>query len=181
MPVFKYASIGSISRATLRTDDLIDAFADALLNLIEENRDYYSSPERDMNELNDVTDMRARVREARDWLDYHGNGNVDPEEWDQHMEDGMQMQLQLIDDLNCFAPPYVYFGPCQGDSADFGFWPDDGEIEEGVRDGFLLKVNDLSAIPPTYEGDVILVNDHGNITIGHQRMVPQFESIWDCV
>ena len=52
----------------------------------------------------------------------------------------------------------------EGDGADFGYWPID--IEEDVGEGSILKVNGFGEWPTGYSGDVVVVNDHGNLTIG---------------
>ena len=72
---------------------------------------------------------------------------------------------ELIERLNTFAPDYCYFGAHEGDGSDFGFWVDHFAIEEDVESGELLSVSDLAEIPVDYVGDVILVNDHGNMSL----------------
>jgi len=67
----------------------------------------------------------------------------------------------LFDMLNEYAPSYCYFGAHPGDGADYGFWV--SEDLEYDFDG--LKVNDLSEVPAGYTGDVLHVNDHGNMTL----------------
>jgi hypothetical protein len=71
----------------------------------------------------------------------------------------------LFDALNDYAPIYCYFGSHPGDGADYGFWPID-DIEQ-VFDG--LKVSDTSDVPNSYIGEVMHVNDHGNMTLYFAR------------
>jgi hypothetical protein len=67
----------------------------------------------------------------------------------------------LFDALEQFAPPYGYFGAHIGDGADYGFW-----LSETMPDDFDgLKVSDLSEVPRGYSGEVLHVNDHGNMTL----------------
>jgi len=67
----------------------------------------------------------------------------------------------LSDALEEYAPPYFYFGAHPGDGADFGFW-----LSESFEDDFDgLKGSDTSEIPTSYTGEVLRVNDHGNMTL----------------
>jgi hypothetical protein len=68
-------------------------------------------------------------------------------------------ELQGI--LENHALPYFYFGICEGDGAEFGFWLSQDSIQE--FDG--LKVDDLSEVPTGYTGEVLEVNDHGNMSL----------------
>lgn len=67
----------------------------------------------------------------------------------------------LFDMLQEHAPAYAYFGSHPGDGSDYGFWLDDGF--EYDFDG--LKVSDTSQVPADYNGEVLQVSDHGNITL----------------
>jgi hypothetical protein len=85
---------------------------------------------------------------------------------------------ELIDAINEFCPPYVYFGAHPGDPADFGFWPDFDLIEQDVRDGVILKTD--GDVPEDWRGYVLQVNDHGNTTM-HLVTEKGVEVLWDCV
>ena len=94
-----------VSNATLRTEDLIEAFSNEL--------DYRTFP---------VTDL---VFEARVWLEgqeaYWENfpdvcGSLTYE------EAGMEIVNDLIDRLTSLAPEGLYFGAHEGDGACFGWW-----------------------------------------------------------
>jgi hypothetical protein len=67
----------------------------------------------------------------------------------------------LIDALNEYAPAHFFFGTHPGDGSDFGYWLSDGFADD--FDG--LKVSDTSEVPRGYSGEVLLVNDHGNMTL----------------
>ena len=149
-------TIGSISTGTLHPADLLDAFAYELQRYAEPNS-YYSDICRDVR--------------------YTLNGLDRDEIAENKRAQGLVGELQ--DALSELAPPYTYFGTLDGDSADFGFWPDLESLEEDARSGELLKVSDLSEIPPDWIGPVALVNDHGNLTVGHT--VACFKHSWDCV
>jgi hypothetical protein len=139
----KYASIGSISSGTLRTEDLLDTFAFELEHLVQRNADEWCS---------DAGRARrdayvALVRDARE-------ANPDTEE-------GAELVTELEDALDEFAPPYAYFGAHEGNGSDFGFWLSDGALED--FDG--LRVSDLSEVPRKYSGEVLHINERGNMTL----------------
>ena len=67
----------------------------------------------------------------------------------------------LTDALNEYAPTGFYFGSHPGDGADFGYWLSECFAED--FDG--LKVNDLAEVPTGHSGEVLHVNDHGNMSL----------------
>lgn len=68
----------------------------------------------------------------------------------------------LFDMLQEHAPAYAYFGSHPGDGSDYGFWLSE-EFPGDEFDG--LKVDDTSDVPADYTGEVLHVNDHGNMTL----------------
>lgn len=102
------ATIGSISHGTLRTVDLLDAFA---------------------SELDRLESERDDVAEARAVLTLHNAGWLTIAD----SEEASELVQALQDALNEFAPPYCYFGTTEGDGSDFGFWPSLDAIEELPR------------------------------------------------
>jgi len=68
---------------------------------------------------------------------------------------------ELFDVLGEYSPTGFYFGSHPGDGADYGFWLSEDFAEE--FDG--LKVSDLSEVPTGYAGEVLYVNDHGNMSL----------------
>ena len=86
----------------------------------------------------------------------------------------------LIDTLYGMSPPYAYFGAHEGDGSDYGFWPHYDAIFDAIHDGELLQVSDLSEIPDKFTGDICLINDHGNMTIG-RALHGVFYSCWAIV
>jgi len=82
----------------------------------------------------------------------------------------------LFDALNEYCMPYFYFGAHPGDGADFGYW-----LCEDFKYNFDgLKVDDLSDIPTGYTGEVLQVNDHGNMTLYYCSLGRLYE-IWSIV
>ena len=136
----KYASIGSISHGTLRTEDLLATFADEIEYQVQRNADEWCS---DQGRI-DRNNFLRLANEARE---------IDPDG-----EDAAELIDELGDTLEHFAPPYCYFGANEGDGSDFGFWPCMDEIDE------LPHVEDSDEAKALGE-DCAFVNDHGNVTV----------------
>ena len=85
-------------------------------------------------------------------------GATDAETADERLANDVQ---ELTEILEANAPAYAYFGTHPGDGAEFGFWLSDCLVED--FDG--LKVNDTSEVPTGFTGEVLHVNDHGNMTL----------------
>ncbi len=83
----------------------------------------------------------------------------------------------LFDRLEYYAPPYFYFGAHPGDGADYGFWL--REDWEAAFDG--LKVSDLAEVPKGYRGEVVHINDHGNMSLYCKGRNGQFREVWAIV
>lgn len=67
----------------------------------------------------------------------------------------------LFDALSEYAPAYFYFGAHPGDGSNYGYWLSECFAED--FDG--MKVSDLSEVPTGFSGEVLNVNDHGNMTV----------------
>jgi len=134
------AQIGSISHGTLRTEDLLDAFATELSWLA-----------RDINDAAQRTIYQELAAEAEN-AETDDNGElVDADQ-------ASDLVNELIDAMNELAPPFCYFGASEGDGSDFGFWPSMESIEE------LPRVSDPSEVDAMGE-ECVFVNDHGNVTV----------------
>jgi len=83
----------------------------------------------------------------------------------------------LFDLLNEYSPPYFFFGAHPGNGSDYGFWLSEFFPEE--FDG--LQVSDLSEIPKTYFGEVLLIGDHGNMTLFVRKRNGHLKEIWSVV
>lgn len=95
---------GSISWGTLRQQDLLRAFADE----IEAHMPFNGAR------------MCSEAREIADTLD-----SVDLPDTE-ISEQAAQMLESMTDQLNEIAAPHgLYFGTCEGDGSDFGFWRTD--------------------------------------------------------
>lgn len=119
-----YLPIGSISHGTLRTEDLLDSFRDALAELD-----------------NPCVDGIME------------NADLDDDSCYADTENNRELLNSLFDQLNDHCPPYCYFGAHEGDGSDFGCWPCDLGDFDGLRvsdtsevpadySGEVLHVND---------------------------------------
>jgi hypothetical protein len=152
----RYSSIGSISSGTMRNEDLIPTFAWELDHLLKKQVKRFKRAE-----------YRKLIREAE---------KIEREEAFDTEEAGYTLEA-LFDALQAFAPPLCYFGANEGDGADYGFWPSQDALQS--FDG--LKVSGLEDVPQGYAGEVLLVNDHGNVTFGYAKKGGRFYSVWGCV
>lgn len=82
----------------------------------------------------------------------------------------------LVDALQEFAPPYGYFGAHPGDGSDYGFWM----YEDMQSDFDGLQVSDTSEVPRGHSGEVLHVNDHGNMTLYRYARGRAYE-VWGIV
>lgn len=140
----EYASFGSISSGTMRTEDLLDAFASELEYQVQRNaKEWCSDPGRVRRD--DYLSLAAQAQNVEDF----------------DSDEASELVEELLNVLNEFAPSYAYFGSHPGDGADYGFW-----LHEGIEEDFVgLKVADTSEVPADYCGEVLHVNDHGNMTL----------------
>lgn len=150
----RYASVGSIISGTMRAEDLIPEFAWELDYLLKQQPRSFKRAEH-----------RALIREANKITDFASE------------EAGWTLEA-LFEALNEFAPPYFRFGAHEGDGADYGFWPSEDALAHSF-DG--LKVNDVSYIPKDYRGEVLEINDHGNMTLYVAMSRGRLKEIWAIV
>lgn len=175
-----FAEFGSVSSGTMRPEDLIPVFVDLLSELNDSRSLHYStsaafrneSPDRELcedakREHDRVTNLLADIESRM----YSGD-EFNPDYWDS--EDAYyDLNETLFDELQVFAPPLAYFGSHPGDGADYGFWLTDdldcfGGLAVNDRDRD-CEYHDLSDIPADYVGEVLHVNDHGNVTLYVQQ------------
>lgn len=175
MTQIKPAGIGSISHGTLRTEDLISAFADELEWQINRNGEYFSQPEHFAfrDKLNNL------VSEAKDAWNEDGETLRDE-------ESASEMVNELQDVLsNNFAPMYGYFGSHEGDGSDFGYWVNIDTVKEDV--GFVSS--ESQEFPDDdFLGAWLRVNERGNCVLYVREVAGagsddnyQDEEIWSLV
>ena len=157
-------TIGTISSGTHRLEDLIPTLACELESLAANN-----------GRAAEFAPLVVESAVIADALD--GAKNIAGRDWSQTDLDASGMMESLMNALDEFAPPYFYFGTHPGDGADFGFW-----LSEFFSDEFEgLKVDDLAAIPNDYEGEAIVINDHGNMSLYTVRKGEKITAVWSIV
>lgn len=138
-------NIGSVSSGTMRAEDLIPDFIWELKQVKPLRREHQKL----------IREIEARLNSDESTMPY-----TCPEDYFVSEDAGFDLEA-LFDALNNYALPYFYFGAHPGDGADYGFW-----LSEGFKDDFDgLKVSDTSEVPKGYTGEVLHVNDHGNMTL----------------
>ena len=148
--------LGTVSEGTLRTEDLLEAFADAL------------------ERLAGTSDL---VKDAHDLL--MANADWD---WDD-LGEAQQIVSDLEGALQEYCPPFVYFGAHPGDGADFGFWPDHDALQDALRyeseetdDSDTWRIHDCDCNSQAC-GLLVHVSDHDNVTV----MDMDRNVLWSCV
>ena len=136
--------IGTVSSGTMREEDLIPDFCWELKNLAKKTG---------------ICNRKTRAKHLRTVREIEKR--MELEEYFESDGAGYDLNETLFDALNEYAGPYFYFGSHPGDGADYGFWLSDDFQNE--FDG--LKVSNSSEIPAKYRGEVLIVNDHGNMTL----------------
>ena len=148
--------MGTVSHGTMQERDLIPAFLDEMESQIKAN----NLPGLKSPRWADIRAIKANMKKR---------GYYDSEECTYDLD-------YLFDALNDFPAPYFYFGAHPGDGADYGYWL--SEDFEYDFDG--LKVSDLSEVPKNYRGEVLHINDHGNMTL-YVKNSRGFKEIWGIV
>jgi len=148
-----YADFGSISHGTLKPEDLIPSFLEALDSL-KEAESLSNTP--NVERYSRIDDALSDIEQRMKHDTYY------------EAEDAMfDLNETLIDLLNEYAPPFAYFGSHEGDGSDFGYWLSTDAIEDAVQDGTLVKV-EAGVHWPDFHPDieyVLEVNDHGNAAL----------------
>ncbi len=156
-------TLGTVSHATMKPEDLIPCFLD-LLKELDENNEYTSviaEGEKIIKYNEEKEDLNIPEDKDLDW---------DSENVSEYLNE------DLWNALDSFAPPYCYFGAHPGDGSDYGYWPCD--LDDIDFDG--IKVSDLSEVPDNYTGELFLVNDHGNVTF-YEVKDGETKEIWSIV
>jgi len=143
--------LGSISTGTLRTLNLLEAFA--------------SEAEARCGDM-----ATKAVSTARIYLD--PDAIVDDEQAQETLD-----ELRFLLEDSC--PPFVYFGTHPGDGADFGFWPDMNRLDEELYNqtgaphldkvpSYCLPMHQdypYGEIELKDDNVIVQLSDHGNVTV----------------
>lgn len=146
--------MGSISHGTMRNEDLIPDF----LALLEQ----LARKAKNRNHISLCADIRRRMKQ----FNYYTSTDAD-----------MDLNEILFPCLDEYAAPYFYFGSHPGDGSDYGFWLD--ENIEYDFEGF--KVSDLAEVPKDYAGEILMVNDHGNMSLYVKARTQEPREVWSIV
>jgi len=173
----EYGKIGTVSHGTLRTNDLLETFADTLEDLIQRNAETWCND--DGRALRDkyvsiVCDARE-LCEAIESDDAHESAIEDAE---------YLLNEKLMDALNDFAPPYCTFSAHEGDGSDFGFWPSWEYIKESRYSEELASGEELPCACCTEHDEFLQVNERGNATLyKRQQLANHYKwiEVWSCV
>jgi hypothetical protein len=137
MTTTKPFTLGSVSTGTLRPEDLLPAFASIMRQFL------------DANGHSAIYVERAETIVRNDFYD---------------MELAEELVSTLMDGIQGYCPPFIYFGAHPGDGADFGFWPDWDALDEARRDGDGMTY--ANGEEYLVDANVIVqVSDHGNTTV----------------
>jgi hypothetical protein len=163
----RWLSLGPISEGTLRYEDLIPAFLYAAGGL------HLTHQERQL--------VRAIKCASRCEGYYRGAVSSKPLDLDSDIWAPDYVANELLPDLlQAHCPDYTYFGSHPGNGACFGVWPALESLKEDVETGDVVKVEDLSEVLPGEARPILLVNDHGNVTL-YYKTAKEFKEIWSYV
>lgn len=162
-------TIGTISSGTLK----LGALFAALFHAINDNA---STEDRESEDWSTFTDIADEVP-IGDLMD------EDSGFWKTELASDLFSELE--DFAGNYLPPYTYIGSLEGDGAEYGVWPDTDVVESDIEDGTLIKVSDLSEVDLRALGSevhgVVLVNDHGNMTVYCIEWTPVLNEAWAVV
>jgi hypothetical protein len=144
-------NIGSVSSATMLPEDLIPSFLWELEH------------QRPLRRIHGrlVREITARMATAN-----YFDGDDCSDDLD-----------ELFTALDDYSPEGFYFGAHPGDGADFGYWLSESFTED--FDG--LRVDDLSEVPRGYVGSILLVKDHGNMSLYVKARNHRLTECWSIV
>lgn len=141
-PIKHLAPLGEIIGGTHRLADLVPRFAEVLESLARKN-----------GVIDRHAELLSRARQI-----------IRDKNWDG--EDAFAVHDELVEALDDYAPRYARFRAHEGDGASFGFWLNDIEsIKDDVNDMSGMVVGDLSEVPERFNGEVLVINDHGNVSL----------------
>lgn len=168
--------LGTISEGTLRPEDLIPAYLDALdgIRLTKAERAT-------------VRTVRARYEKAEQ------SDTQDGESTSYYADENSSFDIDdLTQILDSHCPDYTYFGSLEGDGACFGVWASIESLEEDSRfgDNGVVKIDAGDAFPvysrdtkehPSQKANYVMsVTDHGNVTL-YRRAGNRWIEVWSVV
>lgn len=160
--------IGSISRGTMRPEDLIPTFLDEL-SALSARKFMAGKPEDELKEFTETQRFIGAVDYAASFDAYYDEG-----------EEAAEDLESLFDRLNEFAPPYCYFGAHPGDGSDCGFWVCENWREQAEEDDVPV-LDGGDKLPQGFTGRWFFVSDHGNLTLYDQDEAGVSREVWAIV
>lgn len=151
----KKVNQGSVSTATLRTEDLLSTF----LWELKQQRPLRREHQRLVSRIESAIESQGAYEAT---------------------EEAIEDVSDLEDALDDYAPEYFYFGSHPGNGADFGYWLSE-EWEQSLDEDGGIKVNDLADMPRDHYGLVAVVNDHGNVTLYRRSRNGRVVKLWSLV
>ena len=153
--------LGSISTDTLRPEDLLTAFADALDSL--DCKRFYAKVGPSSLDLYYPSELVFSAYRCRNYYQEETLGSNPTIEDDA----AYLINEELPNALEAHCPPFVFFGSLPGDGADFGFWPDLEAIDEscGLKHHRRTHNPDTGEIVLEDDSVIVQINDHGNVTV----------------
>lgn len=150
--------LGVVSEGTLRTEDILPRFLDALGG-VRLTRDEWQT----------VRNVRHAVATADDAHWSSGDADVDLDD------------VTTIMEAHC--ADFCLFGAHRDDGALFGVWVDQDGLHDAIRDGDVVQVRDASELHTADRRFVLalLVNDHGNQTLYKRSGSRAWREMWSCV
>lgn len=167
-------TLGSVCRGSTLNEDIIPALCDAL----DDIREQLALPGPTTEPVHDNQERRRKVAELDTLLGRIEHRGVRKGYFDSEQA-GFDLEL-LVDTLNDYAPPYCYFGVCEGDGSDYGFWVDRDQLQEDRDEGDLPSGDSL---PEDRWADweyYLHVSDHGNMEL-YQWSGTEWVSLWSVV
>lgn len=146
--------LGSVLEGTLRTEDLLDAFADTLAGLARQEP---------QNAAHLVLVHEAQTEYMEE---------LTPEQ----VENASELVNELQDAIQEYCPPFVFFGSHPGDGADFGFWPDLEGLQDAINEEPDTETDDDGEKVLPFYGIIVQTSDHGNVTV----MDMDRQELWSC-
>ncbi len=154
-----YARLGSVSSATMRPEDLIPAFVDAL----DDIRERIAAPGPTTESADATENRKAEVIRLDAFLGYM-EGRMDTPGYYDSDHPGHDLEA-LFERLGEYSPPYCYFGASEGDGCDYGFWVDRSRLDEDRTFDDLPSGDELPDSAGPAGGYFLTVSDHGNIEL----------------
>ena len=151
--------LGSISTDTLRPEDLLTAFADALDSL--DCKRFYAKVGPSSLDLYYPSELVFSAYRCRNYYQEETLGSNPTIEDDA----AYLINEELPNALEAHCPPFVFFGSLPGDGADYGFWPDLERIDDECANNRESLDVDTGAITLADDAVIVHVSDHGNVTV----------------